>query len=308
LQSLPLGIEHIGLLYVQMTHLSFQSLVSAFHKVKSISFNPLSNFEANSVISDQGQRILDEKEYLKIINNHAKLICSNYWKAITVSLSSTTVLEHLEIKVYHGFNNDFLTAIGLNENIKTLKLNFECCKLHNDDWLAKLAQTVKDSKSITKLVMKGEIWCQNNSDFIELVTDSLSVNTSIKSMFYGLNYNSQYIGLGETIKLINKLEENSTLEELIILILDRLDQCSEIENCVYRINKTRETKGEANLKVNLIESYFFINILCSYLIANYVSFNIIIDSYVHIIIIFSSIYLSRWHTHVHTHIHTYAHP
>ena len=44
LQSLPLGIEHIGLCDVQMTPLLCQSLGDALHKVKSISFDQLIDF------------------------------------------------------------------------------------------------------------------------------------------------------------------------------------------------------------------------------------------------------------------------
>ena len=256
LHSLPMGIEHIGLLDVGMTQLSCQSLASALHKIKSICFHHVLNFEASCITCDQGQSIFFHEEYLAVINDYAKLICSNYWKAITVGLSSTAVLERLEITFTFSFNSDLLTAIGHNENIKTLKLNFDGTCYGCDDWLAKLAQTIQYSKSVTKLALTGNLKCQNSSHFIELMTTSLSMNVSIKSMFYGLACNMAYINTKETCKLIKELKENNTVEELSLLFQEK-DQLSEIENCIYQINKAREIKGEANLKVNLIESLVY---------------------------------------------------
>ena len=59
LQSLPLGIEHIGLCDVQMTPLSCQSLGNALHKVTSISFDQLIDFEIVRASSNQDIDVTD---------------------------------------------------------------------------------------------------------------------------------------------------------------------------------------------------------------------------------------------------------
>ena len=69
LQSLSIGIKHIGLCNVEMTSLSYQSLTFAFHQVKSISFDQLIDCSVVSIQQMSG------------------------------CLTSTTVLEHLEIRL-----------------------------------------------------------------------------------------------------------------------------------------------------------------------------------------------------------------
>ena len=92
----------------------------------------------------------------------------------------------------------------------------------------------------------------------QLLTDSLIVNTSIKSMVYELKVlYSGYgisVGLCDVAKFITKLEENDTLEELTlnsIYMDDIMDRFSDVEDCIQEINKIRSTKGKANLKVNI---------------------------------------------------------
>ena len=91
----------------------------------------------------------------------------------------------------------------------------------------------------------------------QLLTDSLIVNTSIKSMVYELKV--LYSGCGISVELcdvakfITKLEGNDTLEELTLnrIYMDIMDAFSHVEDCIQEINKTRSTKGKANLKVNI---------------------------------------------------------
>ena len=91
----------------------------------------------------------------------------------------------------------------------------------------------------------------------QLLTDSLIVNTSIKSMVFefGVLYSTCGISveLCDVAKFITKLKENDTLEELTLnrIYMDIMDRFSDVEDCIQEINKTRSTKGKANLKVNI---------------------------------------------------------
>ena len=148
LQSLSVGIEHVGLCDVQMTQLSCKSISNALKNLKSISLDHLSDFKSSGIITEQGEIMHSAFGCLEVINNYAKQICNNYWNVITASLSSTTILEHIEIRFKYFSNNNLLTAIGRNENIKTLKLLFQCsCKFRyvDQDLSAKLLKPLQHS-------------------------------------------------------------------------------------------------------------------------------------------------------------------
>ena len=83
---------------------------------------------------------------------------------------------------------------------------------------------------------------------------SLALNTSIKSVYYALACNLQYMNSKQVCMVVNELKENSTLEELILCSESR-DQVSEIEHCVQQINKGRNINSVANLKVNIIDNF-----------------------------------------------------
>ena len=60
------------------------------------------------------------------------------------------------------------------------------------------------------------------------------------------------------MQAIEKVKDSNTLEELtlnkVLTTMDHDyddDQCLKIENCVQQINRTRNIKGIANLKVNI---------------------------------------------------------
>ena len=83
-------------------------------------------------------------------------------------------------------------------------------------------------------------------------------NTSIKSLIFDqktLDYKEVIVDLKDVHKAIEKVKDNNTLEELTInevyIDVDHDDLCFKIENCVQQINRTRNIKGVANLKVNI---------------------------------------------------------
>ena len=274
LQSLPSRIEHIGLCNVQMTSLSCQSLGDALHKVKSISFDQLIEFKIIKALSSE--KVTVAREHLEVLNNYVKSIYSDYWEVITTNLMSTTVLEHLEVRLTDVPTSKLINAIGQNRSIKTLKLCYKMCseKITNatNDWITELPQYVQHSKSLEKLTISGKIEGTminskvviNNKvhdildSFFQLLTDSLVVNTSIKSMVYELAvapYRGCGIGvnLSDVYKLINKLKENDTMEELTFdQVHVDMDGQLDIEDCIQQINETRNTKGIPNLKLNII--------------------------------------------------------
>ena len=187
-----------------------------------------------------------------------KSIHSNY-KVITTHLLNTTVLEHLEVRLTDAPTSELINAIGQNKSIKALKL-FYCvddeeieCTISN--WDAELAQYIQNSTSLEQLNISGKISCLP-SKFIKLLSDSLAINTSIKSMIYGLAENmgcivSISMYLNDAYNLIDKLKENNTLKELTLNeVLTYMDNepFSEIEKCVQQINNMRTTRGIANLK------------------------------------------------------------
>ena len=252
LQSLSTRIEHVGLCDVQMTQLSCKSIVSALKNLKSISLDHLTDFKANDIISEQGEVMHNEFGCLKVINNYAKQICSNYWNVITASLLNTTMLEHIEIRFKYFSNINLLIAIGRNESIKALKLSFELYHSVDQDWLPQLLKPLQHSKSITKLIITGYLINQSDLYLIGHLAKSLALNTSIKSVCYALKCGKRNMNSKEVYMFINELKKNSTLEELILFYESR-DQVSEIEHCVQQINKGRNINGVANLKVNVID-------------------------------------------------------
>ena len=61
------------------------------------------------------------------------------------------------------------------------------------------------------------------------------------------------VNLSDVYQLITKLEENDTMEELTFgrVYVDILNGPSDIEDCIQQINKTRNTKGLPDLKLNI---------------------------------------------------------
>ena len=267
LQSLPIGIEHIGLCDVQMTQLACQSLRDALHKVKSISFDQLFNFTVTSATSNIEMYLADQ--YLEVINNYMKLICNDYSKAIAASLLSTTVLEHLEIRLtcIDSTTQKLIDALGHNKSINTLKLYYveipseALCDNHN--WIGELAQYIQHNNSLTKLIISGET---EYTYLIQQLADSLKVNTSIKSLIYELKIGVAGFSMvsGDVYEFINKMKENDTLEEMTLSNIDYMEdkEFSKIENCVRQINKARDIKKVVSLKV------FFTNVCTTCAIAN----------------------------------------
>ena len=258
LQSLPLGIEHIGLCNVQMTPLSCQSLGDALHKVKSISFDQPSYFELNSASDND---VIDvEDEYLEMINNCMKSIITNYWEVVTTNLVNTTVLEHLEVRVCDLPTSKLTNAIGQNQSIKELKLLFYCSHNYQEDernWRAELVQCIQHNTSLEQLTISG--YAKYIPELFELLTDSLMTNTSIKSLVFDHKTSNDfevYVDLNDVYKAMEKVKDNNTLKELtlneILIHIDcNHDLWFKIENCVQQINRTRNIKGIANLKVNI---------------------------------------------------------
>ena len=188
-----------------------------------------------------------------------KSICTNYWEIITTSLPNTTVLEHLEVRFTHAPSSKLINAIEQNKSIKTLKFYFW---MDNEDdkssWAMKLTKCIQHSTSLEQLTISGETDLEYPSQFFHLLTDSLLINTSIKSMVYGLtvlnNHGHSSVDLSAVYKFIGKLKENNSLEELTLnkVHMDMDNELfSSIEDCVQHINETRNKKGKANLKVNI---------------------------------------------------------
>ena len=126
------------------------------------------------------------------------------------------------------------------------------------NWDAELAQCIQHSTSLKQLTLNGytEYTLQN----FKLLTDSLMTNTSIKSVVYELAASDGFedfgVHLSDVCKAIEKVKENNTLEELTLNKIFTVEYMSnklfqKIENCVQRINITRNFKGTANLKVNI---------------------------------------------------------
>ena len=255
LQSLPIGTEHIGLCDVQMTQVSCQSLGDALHKVKSISFDQLFDFTVTSATFNQEMDVADK--YLKVINNYIKLTFSDYSKVITTSLLSTTVLEHLEISLtrINSTTHKLINVIRQNDSIKTLKLycdSIPCVGISDEESCeAELVPYLQHSKVLTKLIISG-VMESLPLFFTYLLTDSLTTNTSVKSMIYDLSGFEGYGMSSENVcEFINKLKENNTLEDLTLNKVMHVGNDLEVENCVQQVNKARDIKGIANLKLNI---------------------------------------------------------
>ena len=260
LQSLSVGVEHVGLCNVQMTQLSCQSLGNALHKFKSISFNHLIEFTITSFTSKQDLGV--EDNYLEVINNYIKLINNNYLNVIIANLFSTAILENLEIRFtcIDSTACELINTVGQNKSIKTLEFYFDSIRdelIYDKSWATELAQYVQHNNSLTRLTISGRI--ENiPSNLNELLSDSLTINTSIKSMVYNLWEEYCYgLNLREACDFINKLKENSILEDLTLGTCYREEkEFSKIENCVELLNKSRDTKSIVNLKVNIIGTMF----------------------------------------------------
>ena len=258
LKSLPLGVEHIGLCDVQMTSLSCQSLGDALHKVRSISFDQVIEFEINEAYSNKHVNVTCE--YLKVINNYVKKICTDFWEVITTNLLSTTVLEHLEVRLTDSPNVKLINAIGQNQGIKTLKLFYwmgdENVIYTENNWATELAQCIQCSTSLEHLIISG-VTDDSPSHVFEYLMYSVTISTSIKSVVYELAGQHDFgADLNIVYEFIDKLKQNSTLVKLTLnKVYIYTDMGNElfvkIENCVQRLNKIRNIKGIPNLKVNI---------------------------------------------------------
>ena len=249
LQSLPKGTEHIGLCDTLMTELSCQSLGNALNKVKSISFDQVFDFGS---ISSQEESVTGN--YSNTIEN---FISNDHSKVVTTSLLYTTTLEHLEIRLTDLASHKLINVISQNESIKTLKLHYYM-ETTEDSWTVELAQYIRHNKSLTKLIMTGEI-LRTPLHFAELLADSLTSNCSIKSMVYELisGLARCSMTLNDAYKFIIKLKENNTLDELTLnnvgLRSGEDNQFSEeVETCVQQMNKVRDTKNVATLRVSIM--------------------------------------------------------
>ena len=256
LQSLTTGMEHVGLCHVEMTSLACQSLGDTLCKIKSISFNHVNDFTITSATSNHEQLVADN--YLEMINNYIKLNNSNYLSVITANLSITTILEHLEIKFICIDLTicKLINAIAQNKSIKTLKFYNDAIEYELTDdkaWVTELAQCVQHNTSLSKLIISGASEPIPRY-LIELLTDSLAVNTSIKSMIYEVDGADEYgLDIRNICDFINKLKENSVLENLTLCTHGYVEdeEFLEIENCIQQLNKSRDTIGIAYLKVNV---------------------------------------------------------
>ena len=281
LQSLSIGTEHIGLCNVQMTSLSYQSLGDALHKVKSISFDQIIDFTPIRTIYNQEESkesLTDKYLFTKSISS---LLC-------------TTALEHLEIRLTDLASHKLINFIGQNENIKTLKLHY-CIQgvINEDNWIVELTQFIQHNKSLTKLMISGEIKNSKASSFVELLADSLSINTSIKSLVYELEIGVARFSMTSrnAYNFVNKLKENTTLEKLTLKkvkldvdyhdltlqnvslkeILNSLDSIEDVaddhilkvENYVHQLNKARGAKSVAKLTVNITFGAYLSDFLTS---------------------------------------------
>ena len=141
LQSITITMEYISLYGTGMTS-SYSSVYLAFHKVESVSFTPLDNYDG-----------------------------------IVDSLADTMMLK--ELKLVRGTdtsNHKIISALKRNNTIK--KLRFKYGQLHHQT-LSDLVEVIKVYNNITDLVIDDvDI---SPSDYL-LLADLLTVNTSIKEM------------------------------------------------------------------------------------------------------------------------------
>ena len=139
-------MEYVGLCNTGMT--SSCSLVSALHKIKSISFTPPDNCD------DVGD-----------------------------SLADTTVLEELVLSDGSDKANHAMIS-GINRNNSIKKLRFDEGQLYHQT-LSDLVEVIKVNKIITELVIW---YVDISPSDCSLFADVLTVNTSIKEMTIYLSY------------------------------------------------------------------------------------------------------------------------
>ena len=231
LQILKTPMEHIGLSWVEMTSLSYQSVANILDAIKSINFT-----------------VPDEPEMISLEIANTKLLES-------VGLNGLNDSTHYQI----------INALKQNDSIKSLTLSYNNCNA--DKCVKDLCQFVKDNKSVVEL----GIHCSTASPQILLsVADSLATNNFLNYLSFNLFYEvgtHDHKDIKETVlEFLKRVPPVSALEELILVIegdylnSDFFDPCYDfeykikidykyhqnIEQCVKKINRIRSVQNKVN--------------------------------------------------------------
>ena len=224
LEALTVVMEHISLCGRDASY-SFKSFSAILHRVKSINFTAPGDYE------------------------DCKIICE--------SIGNSTVLEELEISGISDSNHPtLLNAIGQNNNIKILEINYE---VFTDEYAAELATFVKTHKFLLhfSVYVSEEL---SPKGFL-LIADALTENISITHMNIITHY---YCRIDPEIlwEFLYRLKQANTLKCITLSVSIRLFVCltksysriklhQEVFRLIQQINYTRSIKGIDPLELNI---------------------------------------------------------
>jgi len=157
-----------------------------------------------------------------------------------ISLANTTVLKQLELVITSdSAHHKMLSAIRQSDNIEALKLDYNLIK----EWVADVTLLLEHSKALKHLTIKN----YENHNIVLMLTDSLSVNTSVRQFKYGGCYMDQTT----TLIFLEKVKQAYTVEKIIVGVSARAyydyQFSRDVEKKVQQINHTRSTRGMSSL-------------------------------------------------------------
>ena len=222
LEAITAPMEHIDLCGRDASY-SYKSFVGILDKVKSINFTlPGDDHEG------------------------CKIICEG--------LANTKMLEQLQISGISNLNHHkFLNAIGQNNNIKMLEINYED---FTDEYGADLAKFIKNNESLSALLVS----CSKelSPKGLLLIADSLTENNSITSVEISNGYFWR-VGANFVLEFLYELKQADTLKWLTLWIsvqiyslpYNDIDFYKKVNALIQQINYSRSIKGIDPLELEI---------------------------------------------------------
>ena len=219
LEELTVFMDHIDLCGRDASY-SFKSFSAILHTVKSINFTVPGDYE------------------------DCKIICE--------SIANSTVLEELEIYGISDSNHPtLLSAIGQNNNIKMLEINYEVL---TDEYAAELTKFVKSNKSPSHLLVY--VSRELSPEGFLLIADSLTENNTVICMQISTGYHCR-LNPDFVLEFLYRLKQANTLRWLTLfssismLFHSRAKFHQDVVMLIQQINYTRVMKSIDPLELDI---------------------------------------------------------
>ena len=221
LEAITDSMEHIDL-HGRDASYSYKSFAGILDKVKSINFT----------LPD------DDHEDCKVLYE---------------SLANAEILEQLEVSGLSNLNHyRFLQAIEQNNNVDTLKLNYDD---FTDEFGAHLAEFIKSNESLSSLSVSYSK--KKSAEGLLLIADSLTENTAITCLNIISNTIYGHVRADCVLQFLYEIKQADTLKRLtldigvVTLLEDNMsDFYKKLNISIQQINYSRSIKGIDSLEFN----------------------------------------------------------